>query len=156
MSKEQKYLSQMRRTEQILPSAVMCGYKVIELKTREDGEMDLEVLKAHLGPKTAGIMLTNPSTLGVFMSRIKEVASLVHQAGGLLYYDGANLNAILGETRPGDMGFDVIHLNLHKTFATPHGWWWSWFWSCRSQPKIIAIFTDANCYKRGRYLSICN
>ncbi len=74
-----------------------------------------------MGPKTAGIMLTNPSTLGVFERRIKEVAAAVHDAGGLLYYDGANLNAILGKVRPGDMGFDVIHMNLHKTFSTPHG-----------------------------------
>jgi glycine dehydrogenase subunit 2 len=78
-------------------------------------------LKAAVGPQTAGIMLTNPSTLGVFERRIKEVAKVVHEAGGLLYYDGANLNAILGKVRPGDMGFDVIHMNLHKTFSTPHG-----------------------------------
>ena len=102
-------------------SAVMCGFKVIEIPTAADGDIDLEALKSKLGPKTAGIMLTNPSTLGLFMRQIKEVASLVHQAGGLLYYDGANLNAILGKVRPGDMGFDVMHLNLHKTFATPHG-----------------------------------
>ena len=102
-------------------SAVMCGYKIIEIPTAADGDMDIEALKKHLGPNTAGIMLTNPSTLGLFMQRIQEVASLVHQAGGLLYYDGANLNAILGKVRPGDMGFDVMHLNLHKTFATPHG-----------------------------------
>ena len=102
-------------------SAVMCGYKVIEIATAADGDIDLEELKSKLGPKTAGIMLTNPSTLGLFMRQIKEIAALVHQAGGLLYYDGANLNAILGKVRPGDMGFDVMHLNLHKTFATPHG-----------------------------------
>jgi glycine dehydrogenase subunit 2 len=102
-------------------SAVMCGYKIIEITTAPDGDMDLEELKSKLGPKTAGIMLTNPSTLGLFMRQIKEIAALVHQAGGLLYYDGANLNAILGKVRPGDMGFDVMHLNLHKTFATPHG-----------------------------------
>jgi glycine dehydrogenase subunit 2 len=102
-------------------SAVMCGFKVIEIPTAADGDLDLNALKSKLGPKTAGIMLTNPSTLGLFMRQIKEIASLVHQAGGLLYYDGANLNAILGKVRPGDMGFDVMHLNLHKTFATPHG-----------------------------------
>ncbi|MEI7048754.1 hypothetical protein V9W35_26440, partial [Klebsiella pneumoniae] len=72
-------------------------------------------------PKTAGIMLTNPSTLGVFERHIKDIADRVHDAGGLLYYDGANLNAILGKVRPGDMDFDVIHMNLHKTFSTPHG-----------------------------------
>jgi glycine dehydrogenase subunit 2 len=102
-------------------SAVMCGYKVREIPTGEDGDIDVEALKQALGPKTAGIMLTNPSTLGVFDRRIAEIAGLVHEAGGLLYYDGANLNAILGKVRPGDMGFDVIHINLHKTFSTPHG-----------------------------------
>lgn len=102
-------------------SAVMCGFKVVEISTAADGDIDLEELKNKVGPRTAGIMLTNPSTLGLFMRQIKEIASLVHQAGGLLYYDGANLNAILGKVRPGDMGFDVMHLNLHKTFATPHG-----------------------------------
>lgn len=102
-------------------SAVMCGFKVIEIVTGADGDIDLEELKSKVGPRTAGIMLTNPSTLGLFMRQIKEIAALVHQAGGLLYYDGANLNAILGKVRPGDMGFDVMHLNLHKTFATPHG-----------------------------------
>ncbi|GGI87489.1 aminomethyl-transferring glycine dehydrogenase subunit GcvPB [Legionella impletisoli] len=102
-------------------SAVMCGYKVVEIPTAEDGDIDLDALKKRVGPHTAGIMLTNPSTLGLFMRQIKEIADIVHQAGGLLYYDGANLNAILGKVQPGDMGFDVMHLNLHKTFATPHG-----------------------------------
>lgn len=102
-------------------SAVMCGYKIVEISTSADGDINLEELKSKVGPKTAGIMLTNPSTLGLFMRQIKEIAALVHEAGGLLYYDGANLNAILGKVRPGDMGFDVMHLNLHKTFATPHG-----------------------------------
>ncbi len=102
-------------------SAVMCGYKVVEISTGLDGDIDLDELRRKTGPKTAGIMLTNPSTLGLFMRQIKEIAHIVHQAGGLLYYDGANLNAILGKVRPGDMGFDVMHLNLHKTFATPHG-----------------------------------
>jgi glycine dehydrogenase subunit 2 len=102
-------------------SAAMCGFKVVEIATAADGDIDLEELKKKVGPNTAGIMLTNPSTLGLFMRQIKEIAEVVHQAGGLLYYDGANLNAILGKVRPGDMGFDVMHLNLHKTFATPHG-----------------------------------
>ncbi len=102
-------------------TAVMCGYKVKEIPTKSDGDVDLEALKAALGPQTAGIMLTNPSTVGVFERHIQEIAALVHEAGGLLYYDGANLNAILGKVRPGDMGFDVIHMNLHKTFSTPHG-----------------------------------
>lgn len=118
------------RTEIIVPdsahgtnpaSAAMCGYTVKEITTAQDGDIDIDVLKAAVGPQTAGIMLTNPSTLGVFERRIEEVAKTVHDAGGLLYYDGANLNAILGKVRPGDMQFDVIHLNVHKTFATPHG-----------------------------------
>ena len=102
-------------------TATMCGYKVHEIPTDKEGDVDLEALREAVGPRTAGIMLTNPSTLGVFERRIKEIADIVHQAGGLLYYDGANLNAILGKVRPGDMGFDVIHMNLHKTFSTPHG-----------------------------------
>lgn len=102
-------------------SAVMAGFKVKEVKTARNGDIDLEDLKAKVGPNTAGIMLTNPSTLGVFERNIVAVAATVHQAGGLLYYDGANLNAIIGRVRPGDMGFDVMHMNLHKTFATPHG-----------------------------------
>jgi glycine dehydrogenase subunit 2 len=119
-----------QRTEILVPdaahgtnpaSAVMCGYKAREIPTGRSGDIDVEALKQALGPQTAGIMLTNPSTLGVFERRIKEIAGLVHEAGGLLYYDGANLNAILGKVRPGDMGFDVIHMNLHKTFSTPHG-----------------------------------
>jgi glycine dehydrogenase subunit 2 len=102
-------------------TAVMCGYQVREIPTLDDGDVDIDALKAVLGPQTAGIMLTNPSTVGVFERRITEIARLVHEVGGLLYYDGANLNAILGKVRPGDMGFDVIHMNLHKTFSTPHG-----------------------------------
>jgi len=102
-------------------TATMCGCKVREIPTLDDGDVDIEALKAAVGPNTAGIMLTNPSTLGVFERKITEIHNIVHDAGGLLYYDGANLNAILGKVRPGDMGFDVIHLNLHKTFSTPHG-----------------------------------
>ena len=102
-------------------SAVKCGYQVKEIPTTKDGDIDLDALKSMVGPQTAGIMLTNPSTFGVFERQIQEIADVVHGAGGLLYYDGANMNAILGKFRPGDMGFDVLHLNLHKTFATPHG-----------------------------------
>ena len=118
------------RTEIIVPDAAhgtnpatasMCGCTVREIPTQADGDIDVDALKKVLGPKTAGIMLTNPSTIGVFERRIVEIAKLVHEAGGLLYYDGANLNAILGKVRPGDMGFDAIHMNLHKTFSTPHG-----------------------------------
>jgi glycine dehydrogenase subunit 2 len=120
----------LKRTEIIVPeaahgtnpaSATMCGCAVREIPVDAQGDVDLEALKAVVGPNTAGIMLTNPSTLGVFERHIEEVARIVHGAGGLLYYDGANLNAILGKVRPGDMGFDVIHMNLHKTFSTPHG-----------------------------------
>ncbi len=102
-------------------TAVMCGYKVKEIPTDSEGDVDLEALKAAVGPQTAGLMLTNPSTLGVFEKAIQAIQKIVHDAGGLLYYDGANLNAILGKVKPGDMGFDVIHMNLHKTFSTPHG-----------------------------------
>ncbi len=102
-------------------TAVMCGYTVREIPTDREGDVDLEALKAAVGPHTAGLMLTNPSTLGVFEKKIQDIQKIVHDAGGLLYYDGANLNAILGRVKPGDMGFDVIHMNLHKTFSTPHG-----------------------------------
>jgi len=102
-------------------TAVMCGFRVREIATLRNGDVDIDALRQAVGPQTAGLMLTNPSTLGVFERRIDEIARIVHEAGGLLYYDGANLNAILGKIRPGDMGFDVIHSNLHKTFSTPHG-----------------------------------
>ncbi|NND53407.1 MAG: aminomethyl-transferring glycine dehydrogenase subunit GcvPB [Gammaproteobacteria bacterium] len=102
-------------------TATMCGCDVVEIPTRADGDLDIERLRSAVGPQTAGIMLTNPSTLGVFERQIAEIAEIVHAAGGLLYYDGANLNAILGKTSPGAMGFDVVHVNLHKTFSTPHG-----------------------------------
>jgi glycine dehydrogenase subunit 2 len=94
---------------------------VREIPTNDQGDVDIAALKDAVGPHTAGIMLTNPSTLGVFERNITQIAKIVHDAGGLLYYDGANLNAILGKVKPGDMGFDVIHMNLHKTFSTPHG-----------------------------------
>ena len=118
------------RTEILIPdaahgtnpaSAAMCGYKIVQLQTDPSGDICLDTLRQKVGPQTAGIMLTNPSTLGLFMRQIKDIAKIVHEAGGLLYYDGANLNAILGRVKPGNMGFDVMHLNLHKTFATPHG-----------------------------------
>src|SRR5712672_3878957 len=102
-------------------TAAMCGCSVKEIACDENGDVDIDALKAAVSPATAAIMLTNPSTLGVFEYKIIEVARIVHEAGGLLYYDGANLNAILGKVRPGDMGFDVMHMNLHKTFSTPHG-----------------------------------
>ena len=102
-------------------TATMCGFTVREIATGPDGNVDLQALRAAVGPQTAGLMLTNPSTLGVFEEKILEIRDVVHAAGGLLYYDGANLNAILGRVKPGAMGFDVVHLNLHKTFSTPHG-----------------------------------
>jgi glycine dehydrogenase subunit 2 len=118
------------RTEILVPdaahgtnpaTAAMCGYTVREIPTDRSGNVDLEALRAAVGPHTAGLMLTNPSTLGVFEARILDLAQVVHEAGGLLYCDGANLNAILGRVKPADMGFDAIHINLHKTFSTPHG-----------------------------------
>ena len=102
-------------------TATMCGYKVREVPVEANGDVCIEALKEAVGEHTAGLMMTNPSTGGVFERNIKQIAEIVHQAGGLLYYDGANLNAIMGKVRPGDMGFDVLHMNLHKTFATPHG-----------------------------------
>lgn len=119
-----------KRTKIIVPdsahgtnpaSAIMAGFETIEIKSTEEGLVDIESLKAALSDEVAGLMLTNPNTLGLFERHIVEIAELVHEAGGLLYYDGANANAILGKVRPGDMGFDVVHFNLHKTFSTPHG-----------------------------------
>ena len=119
-----------RRTKIIVPdsahgtnpaTASMCGYTVVNVPSASDGCVDLEALKEVLGEDTAGLMLTNPNTVGIFDKNILEITRLVHEAGGLCYYDGANLNAIMGIVRPGDMGFDCIHSNLHKTFATPHG-----------------------------------
>ena len=102
-------------------SAAMCGFNIVEIKSNEKGLVDLDALKAVLDENTAAIMLTNPNTLGLFEEDILEISKLVHEAGGLLYYDGANMNAIMGHTNPKLMGFDIVHLNLHKTFATPHG-----------------------------------
>lgn len=119
-----------KRTKVIVPdsshgtnpaSAALAGFEVVTIPSAPDGSVDLEALKAHLGPDVACLMLTNPSTLGLFETHIKEIAALVHGVGGLLYYDGANMNALMGLVRPGDMGFDLVHLNLHKTFSTPHG-----------------------------------
>lgn len=118
------------RTEVILPdtahgtnpaSATMAGYNVIEITSNSEGTVDLDILEKTLSEKTACFMLTNPNTLGIFESEILEISKIVHKSGALLYYDGANMNAIMGKARPGDMGFDIVHLNLHKTFSTPHG-----------------------------------
>jgi glycine dehydrogenase subunit 2 len=102
-------------------SAAMAGFKVVEMPSNQEGCVDLDALRASISPRTAGLMLTNPNTLGIFETDILEIAKLVHEAGGLLYYDGANLNAMLGKAKPGRMGFDIVHINIHKTFATPHG-----------------------------------
>src|SRR5579884_2425890 len=102
-------------------SATAAGYRLVSVPSDERGRVDVEALRRLVNEDTAALMLTNPNTLGLFEDRIQEMASIVHEAGGLLYYDGANLNAVMGVVRPGDMGFDVVHLNLHKTFTTPHG-----------------------------------
>ena len=102
-------------------SAAVCGFEVVEVKSLENGRIDVAALETLLDETVAGIMMTNPNTLGLFETEIKEIAALVHKAGGLLYYDGANMNPLMGVVRPGDMGFDIMHLNLHKTFSTPHG-----------------------------------
>ena len=120
----------LKRTKVIVPdsahgtnpaSAAVCGLEVVEVKSLENGRIDVEALKPLLTDEIAGIMMTNPNTLGLFETEIKSIAALVHAAGGLLYYDGANMNPLMGVVRPGDMGFDIMHLNLHKTFSTPHG-----------------------------------
>lgn len=119
-----------KRTKIIVPdsahgtnpaSAVMAGYSVVSIPSGEDGCVNLEKLREAVGEDTAGLMLTNPNTVGLFDKNILEITKIIHECGGLCYYDGANLNAVMGTVRPGDMGFDVIHLNLHKTFSTPHG-----------------------------------
>lgn len=102
-------------------SAAVCGLQIVEVKSTPDGTVDVNDLIPLLGNDLAGVMMTNPNTLGIFETQIPEIARLVHEAGGLMYYDGANLNPMLGMCRPGDMGFDVMHINLHKTFSTPHG-----------------------------------
>lgn len=120
----------VKRTKIIIPdsahgtnpaSAAVCGLQVVQVKSTPEGTVDLEALKPLLGDDVAGMMMTNPNTLGIFEPQIPEIANLIHSCGGLMYYDGANLNPILGVCRPGDMGFDVMHINLHKTFSTPHG-----------------------------------
>lgn len=102
-------------------SATMAGFDVVSIPSNPQGGVDLDALRQAVGPDTAGLMLTNPNTVGLFDANILEITQIVHDAGGLCYYDGANLNAVMGHVRPGDMGFDCVHLNLHKTFSTPHG-----------------------------------
>jgi glycine dehydrogenase subunit 2 len=119
-----------QRTDMLIPdsahgtnpaSAAMAGFNIVVIPSDKDGCVDVEALKAAVSNKTAGLMLTNPNTLGIFEKNIEDIAQIVHEAGGLLYYDGANLNPILCKVRPGDMGFDIVHINIHKTFGTPHG-----------------------------------
>ena len=119
-----------KRTKVLIPdsahgtnpaSAAVCGLEVVEVKSLADGTVDVDDLRSKLSDEVAGMMMTNPNTLGLFEKRIPEIAAMVHECGGLMYYDGANLNPMLGACRPGDMGFDVMHINLHKTFSTPHG-----------------------------------
>jgi len=130
MKKYHEDRKDFKRTKVIVPdsahgtnpaSTAVCGMEVIEVASTKEGTVDIDALKAVLSDEIAGIMLTNPNTIGIFEKDITEIARLVHEAGGLLYYDGANLNALLGVARPGDMGFDIMHINLHKTFSTPHG-----------------------------------
>ncbi len=124
------FRNEKRRTKILVPdsahgtnpaSANMCGYTIVNIPSTADGCVDVEKLKEAVGDDTAGLMLTNPNTLGIFDKNILEITKIVHDAGGVNYYDGANLNAVMGVARPGDMGFDIVHLNLHKTFSTPHG-----------------------------------
>ncbi len=124
------HMGDTQRTEVIVPdsahgtnpaSAAMCGYKIVEIKSGANGLVDLARLKAALSHKTAAVMLTNPSTVGLFEKDILEITRLVHEVGAFMYYDGANLNAVMGQAKPAQMGFDVMHINTHKTFATPHG-----------------------------------
>ncbi|MCH5232163.1 MAG: aminomethyl-transferring glycine dehydrogenase subunit GcvPB [Muribaculaceae bacterium] len=130
MKKYHEARGDSKRTKIIVPdsahgtnpaSAMVAGFDVVEVKSKPNGSIDVEDLKPLLDDTVAGIMMTNPNTLGMFETEIIEIAKLVHEAGGLLYYDGANLNPLLGKVRPGDMGFDIMHINLHKTFSTPHG-----------------------------------
>jgi glycine dehydrogenase subunit 2 len=123
-------MGQSNRNEILIPdsahgtnpaSAALAGFKIISIPSADDGTVEVEALQSAVGPNTAGLMLTNPNTLGIFEYNIEKMVAIVHEAGGLVYYDGANLNAIVGLVRPGDMGFDVAHINLHKTFSTPHG-----------------------------------
>ena len=119
-----------KRTKIIVPdsahgtnpaTAAMAGYEIIEIKSKPNGMVDIDALKAVVGDDTAGLMLTNPNTLGIYDENILDITSIIHEAGGLVYYDGANMNAVMGYSRPGDMGFDIVHYNVHKTFSTPHG-----------------------------------
>ena len=151
---------ELGRTKVIVPdsahgtnpaSASMAGFEIIEIPSQEDGRLDLDALRAVVGDDTAAMMITNPSTLGVFEPEIAEAAEIVHNAGGQMYYDGANFNAILGLTSPGLMGFDAVHYNLHKTFSQPHGWWRSRFGSYRREVSPCRIPPGASCEEKANY-----
>ena len=148
----------LKRTKVIVPdsahgtnpaSATVAGFETITVKSNENGLVDLEDLRSVVGEDTAALMLTNPNTLGLFEENILEMAEIVHDAGGKLYYDGANLNAVLSKARPGDMGFDVVHLNLHKTFTGPHGGGGPGSGPVGVKADLNSIFTKTNCDKEG-------
>lgn len=147
-----------QRTKVIVPdsahgtnpaSAAVCGLNVVEVKSTPDGLVDVEHLKTLLGDDIAGMMMTNPNTLGLFEVHIPEITKLIHDCGGLMYYDGANLNPLLGECRPGDMGFDVMHINLHKTFSTPHGGGGPGSGPVGVCEKLVEFLPTNNCKSKG-------
>lgn len=147
-----------QRTKVIVPdsahgtnpaSAAVCGLNVVEVKSTPDGLVDVEHLKTLLGDDIAGMMMTNPNTLGLFEVHIPEITKLIHDCGGLMYYDGANLNPLLGECRPGDMGFDVMHINLHKTFSTPHGGGGPGSGPVGVCEKLVDFLPTNNCKAKG-------
>jgi len=152
-----------KRTELIVPdsahgtnpaSGTMAGFKIVVVPSNQNGCVDLKALKVSVSERTAGLMLTNPNTLGIFEEDIAEIAETVHNVGGLLYYDGANLNAIMGKVRPGDMGFDIVHINIHKTFGTPHGGGGPGagpIGVCRELVKFLPVPQIAYDDKRNRY-----
>lgn len=148
-----------QRTKVIVPdsahgtnpaSAAVCGLDVVEVKSTPDGLVDVEHLKTLLGDDIAGMMMTNPNTLGLFEVHIPEITKLIHDCGGLMYYDGANLNPLLGECRPGDMGFDVMHINLHKTFSTPHGGGGPGSGPVGVCEKLVEFLPTNNCKAKGQ------
>lgn len=148
-----------QRTKVIVPdsahgtnpaSAAVCGLNVVEVKSTPDGLVDVEHLKTLLGDDIAGMMMTNPNTLGLFEVHIPEITKLIHDCGGLMYYDGANLNPLLGECRPGDMGFDVMHINLHKTFSTPHGGGGPGSGPVGVCEKLVDFLPTNNCIAKGQ------
>ena len=148
-----------QRTKVIVPdsahgtnpaSAAVCGLNVVEVKSTPDGLVDVEHLKTLLGDDIAGMMMTNPNTLGLFEVHIPEITKLIHDCGGLMYYDGANLNPLLGECRPGDMGFDVMHINLHKTFSTPHGGGGPGSGPVGVCEKLVDFLPTNNCKAKGQ------